>query len=100
MCCDCIVRTQLCKAYWPHKSFDWAQGRIRGATGAIASGPPLEGAPRDEIYLFQIRYSFKNFRDSEAIQEYNSILYSYVALSTKGPQQQIDYSPSLTVCRF
>jgi len=28
----------------------------------------------------------KKFRDSEAIQEYNSILYSYVALSIKGPQ--------------
>jgi len=31
----------------------------------------------------------KNFRDSEAIQECNSILYSYVALSIKGPQQQL-----------
>jgi len=27
----------------------------------------------------------KNFRASEAIQEHNSILYSYVALSIKGP---------------
>jgi len=39
--------------------------------------------------LFQIKYSFENFRDSEAIQEYNSILYSYVALSIKGNQQQL-----------
>jgi len=31
----------------------------------------------------------KNFCDSEAIQEYNSILYSYVVLSIKGPQQQL-----------
>ena len=60
------------------------QGRIkRGATGAIAPGPPLQKAPGDEIYWFQIKYSFENFRDSEAIQEYNSILYSYVALSIR-----------------
>jgi len=31
----------------------------------------------------------KSFRDSEAIQEYNSISYTYVALSIKGPQQQL-----------
>jgi len=32
----------------------------------------------------------RNFRDSEAIQEYNVILYSYVALIIiKGPQQQL-----------
>ena len=66
------------------------QGRIKGgATGAIAPGPPLQGAPRDEIYFFQIKYSFEKFSDSEAIQEYNSILYSYVALSIKGPQQEL-----------
>ena len=52
-------------------------------------GPPAGRGPRDEIYLFQIKYSFEKFRDSEAIQEYNSILYSYVALSIKGPQQQL-----------
>ena len=39
--------------------------------------------------LFQIKYSFEKFRDSEAMQEYNSILYSYVALSIKGSQQQL-----------
>jgi len=36
------------------------------------------------MYLFQIKYSFEKFRNSEAIQEFNSILYSYVALSIKG----------------
>jgi len=41
------------------------------------------------MYLFQIKCSFEKFRDLEAIQEYNSILYSYVALSIKGPQQQL-----------
>jgi len=57
------------------------QGRIKGggAMGAIAPGPPLEGDPRGEIYLFQIKYSFEKIRDSEAIQGYNSILYSYVS---------------------
>jgi len=65
-------------------------GRIKGgATGAIAPGPPLEGDPRDEIYLFQIKYSVETFRDSEAIQEYHSILYSYVLSSMKGTQQQL-----------
>ena len=60
--------------------------RGEGGNGGNCSGLPLQGAPRDEIYLFQIKYSFEKFRDSEAIQEYNSILYSYVALSIKGPQ--------------
>jgi len=52
---------------------------LRGGTGAIAPAPRCKGAPRDEIYLFQIKYSFEKFRDSAAIHEYNSILYSYVA---------------------
>jgi len=43
------------------------------ATGAIAPGPPLQGAPRDEIYLFRIKYLFEKFSVSEGIQEYNSI---------------------------
>jgi len=61
------------------------QGRIKGgATGAIVPGP------HDEIYLFQIKYSFEKFRDSEEEQEYNAILYSYVALSIKGSEQQLD----------
>ena len=55
-------------------------GRIKGgATGQLPRTPRFKGAPRDEIYLFQIKYScLKNLCDSEAIQEYNSILYSYV----------------------
>jgi len=31
----------------------------------------------------------KNFCDSQATQEYSSILYSSVGLSNKGPQQQL-----------
>jgi len=29
-----------------------------GCTGTIAPGLPLQGVPRDDIYLFQIKYSF------------------------------------------
>ena len=69
---------------WPHfqlSSINYTdnQGRIKGggATGPIAPGPRCKG-PRDEIYLFQITYSFENFRNSDALQEYNSISYSYM----------------------
>jgi len=59
------------------------QGRIKGEEqrGQFPRAPGCKGAPRDEIYLFQIKYSFEKFRDSEAIQQYNSIFYSSVALS-------------------
>ena len=61
------------------------QGRIKGGQrGQLPRAPRCKGAPRDEIYLFQIKYSCEKFRNSEAIQEYNSILYSYVTLSIKG----------------
>jgi len=66
------------------------QGRIKGGNGGNCQGPPLQVGPCDEINLFQIKYTrLKNFCDSEAIQEYNSILYSYVALSVRVPQQQL-----------
>ena len=69
---------------------------------AIAPDPPLEGGPRDEIYLFQIKYSFEKFHDSEAIQEYNFILYSYVALITRAPNRnwflyKFDFLPDLVI---
>jgi len=62
---------------------------LRGATEAIAPGPTLQGVPRDKIYLFKIKYSFENLCDPEAIQEYSSILYSYLALNIKGLQQKL-----------
>jgi len=38
------------------------QGGIKvGATEAIAPGLPMQGHPRDEIYLFQMKYSFEKF---------------------------------------
>jgi len=56
-----------------------AQCRIKGGQlGQLPRAPRCKGAPRDEMYLFQIKYSFEKFRDSEAIQEYNTILYSYM----------------------
>jgi len=51
------------------------QGRIKG------EGEQLPRGPRDEIYLFQTKYSFEKFRDSEVIH--------HVALSIKGPQEQL-----------
>jgi len=69
----------------PLSLYTCSQGRIKGGNGGNCPGPPAaRGPPRDEIYLFQIKYSFEKFRNSEAIQEYSSILYSYVTLSIKG----------------
>jgi len=34
---------------------------LRGANKAIARGPRCEGAPRDEIFVFQMKYSFEKF---------------------------------------
>jgi len=66
------------------------QGRVKGrATGAIAQGSPLQEGPRDEIYLLQIKYSFEKFLWFRSDRRIHSILYSYVALSIKGPQQQL-----------
>ena len=57
--------------------------RIKGG-GAIAPGPPPQGGPPWWNLFVSNKYSFEKFRNSEAIQEYNSILYSYVALHIKG----------------
>jgi len=51
------------------------RGRQRGQ---LPRAPHCKRAPRDEMYLFEIKYSFEKFRNSEAIQECNSILYSYM----------------------
>ena len=55
-------------------------GTIRRArlTGAIATGPPLQRGPRDDIYLFQIKYSFENvswFKRDTRIQLYIPMLH-------------------------
>ena len=52
-----------------------AQGRTKGEQrGKLPRAPRCKGAPSDEIYLFQMKYSFEKFRDSEVIQEYGSLL--------------------------
>jgi len=56
-----------------------ARAGLRGGQrGQLSRALRCKGAPRDEMYLFQIKYSFEKFRNSEAIQECNSILYSYM----------------------
>ena len=39
------------------------QGRIKGGgqRGQLPRAPRFKGAPRDEIYLFQMKYSFGKF---------------------------------------
>jgi len=49
-----------------------------GQRGQLPRASRCKGASRDEMYLFQIKYSFEKFRNSEAMQEYNSILYPYM----------------------
>jgi len=37
---------------WEDKAGNQGQIKGEGATGAIAPGPPLQGGPCDDIYLF------------------------------------------------
>jgi len=56
------------------------QGRIKGGgqRGQFPRAPRCKGPPVMKFILFQIKYSFEKFRNSEAMQEYNSVLYSYM----------------------
>ena len=84
------VKNVLCRSFYTPM-----QGRFKGEQRRQLPRPPRsKGAPRDEIYLFQIKYSFENFRDSKTIHEYNSVLYSYIGL--RAPTAT-DFSTSLTV---
>jgi len=77
-----------------------SQGRIKGGgNGGNCPGPPLQGGTRDEIHLFQIKYWFEKFRDSEAIQEYNSNIFLY-SFKYQGPTTATNSSTRLTVCQF
>ena len=39
-----------------------SQGRIKGGQrGQLPRAPRCKGAPRDEIYLFQVKYSVEKF---------------------------------------
>ena len=64
-------------------------GRIKRGNGDNWPGTPLQGLPVMKFICFKQNTRLKNFCDSEAIQEYNSILYSYIAFSIRGPQQQL-----------
>ena len=86
----CFRKTSVSNMGAPNLLLATGRAGLRGGQrGQLPRAPRWKGAPRDEVYLFQIKYSFEKFSDSEAIQEYNSILYSYVALSIKGPQQEL-----------
>jgi len=66
------------------------QGRIKGEQrGKLPRAPSCKGDLPGWNLFVSNKILLERFRDSEAIQEYNSILYSYVALSIKGPQQQL-----------
>ena len=80
----------------------WKQGWIKGggATEAIAPGPRLQGDPRDEIYLFQIKFSFEKFswlKSGTWIQ-----LYIIFLCCVKGPNSnsflcKFDCLPALVI---
>ena len=81
-----LFKTEGSLENWTILRWQYCQGRIKGGgqRGQLPWAPSCKGAPRYEIYLFQIKYSFEKFRYSEAIQEHNSILYSYITQSIKG----------------
>ena len=77
------------------------QGRIKGGRrGQLPRAPRFKGAPRDEIYLFQIKYSFEKFswfRSDTWIQLYIVFLCS---VKYQVPPTATDFSMRLTVCQF
>jgi len=90
----CLSIAKLCQEFrtstkqmllWSHSYV--LRARLRG--GAIAPGPRNKGASLMKFICFKWNTRLKNFCDSEAIQEYNPIVYSYVALRIRGPQQQL-----------
>jgi len=54
------IKTELCAFHlrsrdtWRMLSIQWENAHVQGRIkrGAIAPGPPLQGVPRDDIYLF------------------------------------------------
>jgi len=71
-----------------------------GKRGQLPRDPRLKGAPRDEIYLFQTKYSFKNF----AIQKrYKNTTLCYIPICCvkyQGSPTATDLFTSLTVWQF
>jgi len=62
-----------------------------GQRWQLPRDPRWKGPPRDEIYLFQTKYSFEKFRDSGVMQ---------CCVKYQGPPRAIDFSTSLTVCQI
>ena len=61
-----------------------------GQRGQLPRAPRCKGPPVMKLLCFKENTRWKNFCESEAIQEYNStIIFLYVALSIRGPQQQL-----------
>jgi len=69
--------------------------------GAIAPGPPLQGAPPVMKFIcFKLNIRLKNFRDSEMMHEYSSNLIFLCCFKYKGPPTETYFSTCLTVCQF
>ena len=115
--CSCYYtsRADMCyfRAYWsPRKGMKkrrrWStsctsptsRSGLRGATGTAAPGSPLQGGPRHEIYMFQIKYSFEKiswFTSDTGIQL--DIIF-LCCVKYQGPPAATDFFTSLTVCQF
>ena len=58
---QCLL-TQHAYLAAPEQRLGGGQGRIKGGQrGQLPRAPRCKGAPRDEIYLFQIKYSVEKF---------------------------------------
>ena len=70
-----------------------------GATGQSPHAPRWKGALRDEIYLFQIKYSFEKICDSDSDTRIQLYIIFLCCVKYQGPPTAIDFSTSLTVCQ-
>ena len=92
----CCIARGYCKKFvvsvFGQRTCTYSQGRIKrgGQRGQLPRAPRCKGPPVMKFLCFKENTRWKNFCESEAIQEYNStIIFLYVALSIRGPQQQL-----------
>jgi len=94
------IEERMFSCTWLLQQMDAIRAGLRGG-GAIAPGPPLQGSPRDEICLFEIKYSFQKFLwlRSCSIQEYNSLIF-LCCVKYQGPliSLQVWLSASFSNC--
>ena len=70
----------------------------------LQPGPDYVGAiarvPRDEIYLFQIKYSFEKFSSIRSYRPTRIQLYHYIPMLclVSGPTTATDFSTRVPVC--